>query len=189
MKWDRQASQNETNPFFFFAAENLITILQARDGLPVVAQSPPVRPPEGSIYNSHGSSVHESPSERESPAKSLLVLRVADKDVGGAGSDDLPSSPPPPLPLSGLPEHAQHKLHLSRLGLRAGRTGRRAVGLRCRPQARRQQRDAVKGSTVSPPAASVSTRRKCKVLLLKRVFPGGRERPEPDAAPLQSAGV
>lgn len=28
-----------------------------------------------------------------------------------------------------------------------------------------------------------------KVLLLTRMFLGGRERPEPDAAPLQSAGV
>lgn len=46
------------------AAENLITILQARDGLTV--KSPPVRGPECCSYNSHGSSIQESPSERES---------------------------------------------------------------------------------------------------------------------------
>ncbi|KAM8761173.1 rho guanine nucleotide exchange factor 28-like isoform 2-T2 [Acanthopagrus schlegelii] len=44
-------------------AENLITILQARDGLSVQIQSSPVRGPEGCSYNSHGSSIQESPSE------------------------------------------------------------------------------------------------------------------------------
>ncbi|XP_045889928.1 rho guanine nucleotide exchange factor 28-like isoform X1 [Micropterus dolomieu] len=44
-------------------AENLITILQARDCLSVQSQSSPVRAPEGCSYNSHGSSIQESPSE------------------------------------------------------------------------------------------------------------------------------
>uniref|UniRef100_A0A3B4ZXD1 Rho guanine nucleotide exchange factor 28-like n=1 Tax=Stegastes partitus TaxID=144197 RepID=A0A3B4ZXD1_9TELE len=44
-------------------AENLITILQARDGLSVQNQTSPVRGPECCSYNSHGSSIQESPSE------------------------------------------------------------------------------------------------------------------------------
>ncbi|XP_071339594.1 rho guanine nucleotide exchange factor 28-like isoform X3 [Trachinotus anak] len=44
-------------------AENLITILQAREGLSVQSQSSPVRGPECCSYNSHGSSIQESPSE------------------------------------------------------------------------------------------------------------------------------
>ncbi|XP_029296158.1 LOW QUALITY PROTEIN: rho guanine nucleotide exchange factor 28-like [Cottoperca gobio] len=44
-------------------AENLITILQACDGLTVKSQSSPVRGPECFSYNSHGSSIQESPSE------------------------------------------------------------------------------------------------------------------------------
>ncbi|XP_074495364.1 rho guanine nucleotide exchange factor 28-like isoform X3 [Sebastes fasciatus] len=44
-------------------AENLITILQARDDLTVKTQSSPVRGPECFSYNSHGSSIQESPSE------------------------------------------------------------------------------------------------------------------------------
>ncbi|XP_051279663.1 rho guanine nucleotide exchange factor 28 isoform X5 [Dicentrarchus labrax] len=44
-------------------AENLIALLQARDGLSVQNQSSPVRGPEGCSYNSHGSSIQESPSE------------------------------------------------------------------------------------------------------------------------------
>ncbi|GAA6226441.1 rho guanine nucleotide exchange factor 28-like [Lates japonicus] len=44
-------------------AENLIAILQTRDGLSVQTQSSPVRGPECCSYNSHGSSIQESPSE------------------------------------------------------------------------------------------------------------------------------
>ncbi|KAM7391311.1 hypothetical protein PAMP_022011 [Pampus punctatissimus] len=44
-------------------AENLITILQPRDGLSIQSQSSPLRGPECCSYNSHGSSIHESPSE------------------------------------------------------------------------------------------------------------------------------
>ncbi|XP_030593764.1 rho guanine nucleotide exchange factor 28-like isoform X2 [Archocentrus centrarchus] len=44
-------------------AENLIAILQARDGVSVQSQSSPVQGPECCSYNSHGSSIQESPSE------------------------------------------------------------------------------------------------------------------------------
>ncbi|CAJ1069256.1 rho guanine nucleotide exchange factor 28-like isoform X2 [Xyrichtys novacula] len=44
-------------------AENLISILQARDSLSAQSQNSPVRGPEGCSYNSHGSSIQESPSE------------------------------------------------------------------------------------------------------------------------------
>ncbi|XP_041855242.1 rho guanine nucleotide exchange factor 28-like isoform X2 [Melanotaenia boesemani] len=44
-------------------AENLITILQAREGFSAHSQSSPVRGPECCSYNSHGSSIQESPSE------------------------------------------------------------------------------------------------------------------------------
>ncbi|XP_037536841.1 rho guanine nucleotide exchange factor 28 [Nematolebias whitei] len=44
-------------------AENLIGILQARDGLPVQRQNSPVQALECCSYNSHGSSIQESPSE------------------------------------------------------------------------------------------------------------------------------
>ncbi|XP_074526149.1 rho guanine nucleotide exchange factor 28-like isoform X3 [Halichoeres trimaculatus] len=44
-------------------AENLITFLLARDGLSVQSQNSPVRGSEGCSYNSHGSSIQESPSE------------------------------------------------------------------------------------------------------------------------------
>ncbi|XP_029961075.1 rho guanine nucleotide exchange factor 28-like isoform X1 [Salarias fasciatus] len=44
-------------------AENLIAILQARDGMNAQSQSSPVRGPECCSYNSHGSSILESPSE------------------------------------------------------------------------------------------------------------------------------
>ncbi|XP_069379579.1 rho guanine nucleotide exchange factor 28-like isoform X4 [Paralichthys olivaceus] len=44
-------------------AENLVNILQTRDGVSVRTQSSPVRGPECCSYNSHGSSIQESPSE------------------------------------------------------------------------------------------------------------------------------
>ncbi|XP_060927608.1 rho guanine nucleotide exchange factor 28-like isoform X5 [Limanda limanda] len=44
-------------------AENLVSILQARDGVSVRTPSSPVRGPECCSYNSHGSSIQESPSE------------------------------------------------------------------------------------------------------------------------------
>uniref|UniRef100_H3DD59 Rho guanine nucleotide exchange factor (GEF) 28a n=1 Tax=Tetraodon nigroviridis TaxID=99883 RepID=H3DD59_TETNG len=47
------------------AAENLMNILQSRDGLSGQSQSSPVGGPVGCSYNSHGSSIQESPSERE----------------------------------------------------------------------------------------------------------------------------
>ncbi|XP_070689414.1 rho guanine nucleotide exchange factor 28-like isoform X2 [Pempheris klunzingeri] len=63
-------------------AENLITILQARDGLPVQSQSSPVRGPEGCSYNSHGSSIQESPSEPDY----LSTLSMSSTSLG---SDEL----------------------------------------------------------------------------------------------------
>lgn len=56
-----------------FAAENLITILQTREGLAVQNQSSPVRGPECCSYNSHGSSIQESPSEREPQIHTVIV--------------------------------------------------------------------------------------------------------------------
>ncbi|CAG07823.1 unnamed protein product, partial [Tetraodon nigroviridis] len=44
-------------------AENLMNILQSRDGLSGQSQSSPVGGPVGCSYNSHGSSIQESPSE------------------------------------------------------------------------------------------------------------------------------
>lgn len=44
-------------------AENLISFLVARDGLSVQSQNSPVRGSEGCSYNSHGSSIQQSPSE------------------------------------------------------------------------------------------------------------------------------
>ncbi|XP_056888006.1 rho guanine nucleotide exchange factor 28-like isoform X3 [Takifugu flavidus] len=44
-------------------AENLMNILQARDSLSGQSQSSPVGGPVGCSYNSHGSSIQESPSE------------------------------------------------------------------------------------------------------------------------------
>lgn len=62
-----------------------MNILQTRDGLSAQSQSSPVGGPVGCSYNSHGSSVQESPSEREpqtharsptfDPAKSRLRRR------------------------------------------------------------------------------------------------------------------
>lgn len=51
---------------FALSAENLINILQTRDGAAVHSQNSPVQAPECCSYNSHGSSIQESPSERES---------------------------------------------------------------------------------------------------------------------------
>lgn len=42
-----------------------MNILQSRDGLSGQSQSSPVGGPVGCSYNSHGSSIQESPSERE----------------------------------------------------------------------------------------------------------------------------
>lgn len=55
-------------------AENLITILQARDGLSAQSQSSPVQGPEGCSYNSHGSSMQESPSERQSWIYNAVIM-------------------------------------------------------------------------------------------------------------------
>ncbi|XP_063345271.1 rho guanine nucleotide exchange factor 28-like isoform X2 [Pelmatolapia mariae] len=69
-------------------AENLITILQARDGMAVQSQSSPVRGPECCSYNSHGSSIQESPSEPDY----LSTLSMSSTSLGSdselAGMDN-----------------------------------------------------------------------------------------------------
>ncbi|CAI5649733.1 rho guanine nucleotide exchange factor 28 isoform X6 [Oreochromis niloticus] len=69
-------------------AENLITILQARDGITVQSQSSPVRGPECCSYNSHGSSIQESPSEPDY----LSTLSMSSTSLGSdselAGMDN-----------------------------------------------------------------------------------------------------
>lgn len=69
-----------------------------------------------------------------------LICRTTDTDISYLSSSS-----------SRLSEHAQYELHLSRVGLRADRTGQRVVGLCCWLQKRRHQRDAVKGSTTFDP--------------------------------------
>ncbi|XP_026198874.1 rho guanine nucleotide exchange factor 28-like isoform X3 [Anabas testudineus] len=59
-------------------AENLITILQARDGLPVQSQTSPFQGPECFSYNSHGSSIQESPSEPDY----LSTLSISSTSLG-----------------------------------------------------------------------------------------------------------
>nr|XP_024660160.1 rho guanine nucleotide exchange factor 28 isoform X2 [Maylandia zebra] len=69
-------------------AENLITILQAREGIAVQSQSSPVRGPECCSYNSHGSSIQESPSEPDY----LSTLSMSSTSLGSdselAGMDN-----------------------------------------------------------------------------------------------------
>ncbi|XP_039476664.1 rho guanine nucleotide exchange factor 28-like isoform X3 [Oreochromis aureus] len=69
-------------------AENLITILQARDGITGQSQSSPVRGPECCSYNSHGSSIQESPSEPDY----LSTLSMSSTSLGSdselAGMDN-----------------------------------------------------------------------------------------------------
>uniref|UniRef100_A0A1A8FC86 Rho guanine nucleotide exchange factor (GEF) 28 n=2 Tax=Nothobranchius korthausae TaxID=1143690 RepID=A0A1A8FC86_9TELE len=65
-------------------AENLIAILQARDGLTVQNQnqnSPPVQVPECCSYNSHGSSIQDSPSEPDY----LSTLSMSSASLGSDG--------------------------------------------------------------------------------------------------------
>ncbi|XP_031711943.1 rho guanine nucleotide exchange factor 28-like isoform X4 [Anarrhichthys ocellatus] len=62
-------------------AENMITILQSRDGLVVKSPSSPVRGPECCSYNSHGSSIQESPSEPDY----LSTLSMSSASPGSDG--------------------------------------------------------------------------------------------------------
>ncbi|XP_026177143.1 rho guanine nucleotide exchange factor 28-like isoform X1 [Mastacembelus armatus] len=59
-------------------AENLITILQACDGVSLQSHSSPVQGPECFRYNSHGSSIQESPSEPDY----LSTLSMSSTSVG-----------------------------------------------------------------------------------------------------------
>ncbi|XP_047238577.1 rho guanine nucleotide exchange factor 28-like isoform X2 [Girardinichthys multiradiatus] len=59
-------------------AENLISILQTRDGVPFQRQNSPVQAPECCSYNSHGSSIQESPSEPDY----LSTLSMSSNSLG-----------------------------------------------------------------------------------------------------------
>lgn len=155
---------SQNNPEFWMifassAAENLITILQARDCPSVQSQSSPVRAPEGCSYNSHGSSIQESPSERESQIYTVILnvnvcplVNFASHillDLYWCGWATLQVGTFtlvfPPCWYSGLSEHAQCELHLSCIRQRADGAGQRVVELCCRAEKRRHQRDTVKG--------------------------------------------
>ncbi|KAM8885904.1 rho guanine nucleotide exchange factor 28-like isoform 2-T2 [Spinachia spinachia] len=74
-------------------AENLISVLQSQDGLPVNSAGSPVRGPECCGYDSRGSSVHESPSEPDY----LSTLSISSASPGSDGEltglDSTPWSP------------------------------------------------------------------------------------------------
>lgn len=105
------------------AAENLIALLQARDAASVQSLSPPViQGPDCCTYNSHGSSIQESPSERETQTSTqTYATRRTHTDTGVVVSVSRPHSR--------LSEHAQFELHLSRVRQRVGRAGRHVVEL------------------------------------------------------------
>ncbi|KAM4578693.1 rho guanine nucleotide exchange factor 28-like [Fundulus diaphanus] len=69
-------------------AENLIGILQTRDEVPLHSQNSPVQAPECCSYNSHGSSIQESPSEPDY----LSTLSMSSNSLGSdselAGMDN-----------------------------------------------------------------------------------------------------
>ncbi|KAM4576166.1 rho guanine nucleotide exchange factor 28-like isoform 1-T1 [Odontesthes bonariensis] len=70
-------------------ADNLIAILQARDGFSLQSQSSPLRGPECCSYNSHGSSIQGSPSEPDY----LSTLSMSSTSLGSdselAGLDNV----------------------------------------------------------------------------------------------------
>ncbi|XP_043967626.1 rho guanine nucleotide exchange factor 28-like isoform X3 [Gambusia affinis] len=59
-------------------AENLINILQTRDGVPDHSQNSPLQATECCSYNSHGSSIQESPSEPDY----LSTLSISSNSLG-----------------------------------------------------------------------------------------------------------
>ncbi|XP_061623504.1 rho guanine nucleotide exchange factor 28-like isoform X4 [Phyllopteryx taeniolatus] len=68
-------------------AENLITILQAHDGLLVQSDNSPIRGPESCNYNSHGSSIQESPSEPDYLSTLSMSSTSLGSDSEGTGMD------------------------------------------------------------------------------------------------------
>ncbi|KAF7659153.1 hypothetical protein LDENG_00002360 [Lucifuga dentata] len=70
-------------------AENLIIILQTRDGLSVQSQNSPVRGPEHCSYNSHGSSIQESPSEPDYLSTLSMSSTSLGSDSESAGTDSV----------------------------------------------------------------------------------------------------
>ncbi|XP_035495943.2 rho guanine nucleotide exchange factor 28 isoform X3 [Scophthalmus maximus] len=73
-------------------AENLATMLQARDALSAQSPSSPVRGPECCSYNSHGSSIQESPSEHYLSTLSMSSTSLG-SDTELTGLDGVPCSP------------------------------------------------------------------------------------------------
>ncbi|XP_077417024.1 LOW QUALITY PROTEIN: rho guanine nucleotide exchange factor 28-like [Vanacampus margaritifer] len=68
-------------------AENLISILQVHDGLPVQIANSPIRGPECCNYNSHGSSIQESPSEPDYLSTLSMSSTSLGSDSDGTGMD------------------------------------------------------------------------------------------------------
>ncbi|XP_051923069.1 rho guanine nucleotide exchange factor 28 isoform X3 [Hippocampus zosterae] len=68
-------------------AENLITILQVHDDLPVPSDNSPIRGPECCNYNSHGSSIQESPSEPDYLSTLSMSSTSLGSDSEGTGMD------------------------------------------------------------------------------------------------------
>ncbi|XP_077570893.1 rho guanine nucleotide exchange factor 28-like isoform X3 [Stigmatopora nigra] len=70
-------------------AENLITILQVHEGLPVQSDNSPVCGTESCNYNSHGSSILESPSEPDYLSTLSISSNSLGSDSEGAGMDGI----------------------------------------------------------------------------------------------------
>ncbi|XP_067377361.1 rho guanine nucleotide exchange factor 28-like isoform X2 [Channa argus] len=70
-------------------AENLINILQAHDGLSVQSQNSPVKGPECFSYNSHGSSIQESPSEPDYLSTLSMSSTSLGSDCDSTGLDSV----------------------------------------------------------------------------------------------------
>ncbi|KAM9743736.1 rho guanine nucleotide exchange factor 28-like isoform 2-T2 [Menidia menidia] len=70
-------------------AENLNALLQAPDGFSAQSKSSPVRGPESCSYNSHGSSIHESPSEPDYLSTLSMSSTSFGSDCELAGLDNV----------------------------------------------------------------------------------------------------
>ncbi|XP_061672064.1 rho guanine nucleotide exchange factor 28-like isoform X2 [Syngnathoides biaculeatus] len=76
-------------------AENLITILQAHDGLLVQSDISPIRGPDSCNYNSHGSSIQESPSEPDYLSTLSMSSTSLGSDSEGTAMDGVVWRSPP----------------------------------------------------------------------------------------------
>ncbi|XP_077456765.1 rho guanine nucleotide exchange factor 28 isoform X4 [Stigmatopora argus] len=70
-------------------AENLITILQVHDGLPIQSDNSPICGTESCNYNSHGSSILESPSEPDYLSTLSISSNSLGSDSEGTGMDGI----------------------------------------------------------------------------------------------------